>query len=66
MIALVMTACLAAAPSACHDERLLLDMPVGLCVIVGQRFIAEWAGDHPIYRVRPGWRCELARSERPA
>ena len=65
MIALVMTVCLLASPGGCHEERLLLDMPVMWCGIAGQRIVADWLNDHPGYSARPGWRCEEPMSRRP-
>ena len=56
---LVLTICLLAAPSDCHDEHLSVSMEQTTpmqCMIGAQSVIAEWLASRPKWKVTK-WRC---------
>ncbi len=60
MIALVLTVCLAAAPTACKEERPFFEGSLLACATQGQVVAARWISEHPAYTLTR-WRCEAIR-----
>jgi hypothetical protein len=57
LIALVLTVCLAAAPTTCKEERPFFDGSLLACATQGQLLAARWIAEHPAYTLNR-WRCE--------
>ncbi len=58
MAVLVLIFCLIGAPSACREERPMLDqVPLTSCIVQGQQYAQEWLAEHPKW-VLSRWRCE--------
>lgn len=57
MIQIVLTVCLAAAPTSCKEERPYFDGSMLACAIQGQLVAAQWIAQHPAYTLNK-WRCE--------
>lgn len=59
MIDLVLTVCLVASPADCKEERLTYQARAtsAQCMMLSSPYVAEWAGNHPKWRVAR-WRCE--------
>jgi hypothetical protein len=60
LIALVLTVCLASAPSSCKEERPFFDGSLLTCATQGQMLAARWIAAHPAYTLNR-WRCEANR-----
>ena len=61
MIEIVLVVCLASAPTACRDERPLLEVPsLVACLMHGQMAAQRWLDAHPAWHLA-GWRCEVNR-----
>ncbi len=60
MIQLVLTVCLAAAPTTCKEERPFFDGSLLACATQGQLVAARWISEHPAYTLNR-WRCEPSR-----
>jgi hypothetical protein len=58
MVDLILLACALTNPSACREHHLLFQTAGTLqgCVFQAQPYLAQWAGDHPGFRVA-SWRC---------
>ncbi|MEX6506635.1 hypothetical protein [Jiella sp. M17.18] len=54
MVDLILTVCMLANPSSCHDERLTYQAGNGLaqCMMLAMPYVAQWAGDHPKWHVK--------------
>ena len=65
MIQLVLTVCLAAAPTTCKEERPFFEGSMLACATQGQFVAARWIAEHPAYTLAR-WRCEAnTRRETP-
>src|SRR3712207_913441 len=60
VIQLVLTVCLAAAPTTCKEERPFFDGSLLACATQGQLVAARWISEHPAYTLNRG-RCEPSR-----
>ena len=58
MIDLIFLVCALRLPAACVEKHLLFETSGSLnaCMMQAQPYLAQWAGDHPGYRVA-NWRC---------
>lgn len=58
MIELVFAVCLNAEINNCRVERLafLEDVTPAACTMRAMPYLAQWAGDHPQYKIM-GWKC---------
>lgn len=56
MIELILTVCLASAPTECRLERMPFDGFLIGCTMAGQFHAAEWADRHPKWRIKR-WSC---------
>ncbi|WP_395539449.1 hypothetical protein [Neotabrizicola sp. sgz301269] len=62
MIELAFIACLSADPSACEKKSLLFDdISPMICMMTAQPLLAQWAGEHPQWKVAR-WSCGLPRA----
>lgn len=58
MIELVFVACLGAAPADCEQRRMsFVDLTLITCTLAAQPQLAQWASDHPGWRIRC-WTCQ--------
>ena len=55
---LIVLACTLALPSSCREYHVLFQTAGSLqsCMMQAQPYLAQWAGEHPAYRV-VRWRC---------
>ncbi len=59
LIDLILLACSLTDPTACHELFTSYVNPAGsleACTIRAQPYLAQWAGDHPNFRIAR-WRC---------
>ena len=58
MMTIVLSACLIANPGQCKDFRVPIDvdMDPGKCTMVAPPYFAQWADEHPAWRVMR-WKC---------
>ncbi len=58
MVDLILTVCLSANPSHCHDEHLYFESEGSLnqCMFMAPPELAKWVGEHPAVTV-VRWRC---------
>jgi len=62
MIELLFVACMASGAERCEEHSLLFqDMPLQVCTLRAQVVLADWAGQHPDWRIEE-WRCLVAGS----
>ncbi|HKZ95649.1 MAG TPA: hypothetical protein VJ045_01565 [Hyphomicrobiaceae bacterium] len=61
MMTIILSACLIADPKVCKDYRLPLDgdMSAMQCAVNAPPFFAQWAEEHPAWRVMR-WTCQPA------
>lgn len=57
MVHLVLTVCLAAAPTSCKEERPAFDGSLLACALQGQLLASRWIAERPAYTLTR-WRCE--------
>ncbi|GLS42439.1 hypothetical protein [Methylobacterium brachythecii] len=56
---LLLSVCLLAEPSKCHEERINLSFDnqnPAICLRNSQATLAQWAGEHPDLTIK-SWRC---------
>lgn len=61
---LILSVCLISDPTRCMDQRLpeIYEMEnAGRCVAVSMPLAAQWAGEHPGWKIVK-WRCDRAGS----
>ena len=51
MISLIFTACLIENPVQCRDETISAEVTLWECMISSQSVLAQWAVEHPAYRI---------------
>lgn len=58
MVAIILSACLIADPNTCKDYKLPLegDMTTTQCAMFAPPFFAQWADEHPAWKIRR-WKC---------
>jgi hypothetical protein len=58
LVDLILMACALANPSACRERHLLFQTAGSLrgCTMQAQPYLAQWAGEHPGFRIA-SWRC---------
>jgi hypothetical protein len=58
LVDLILLACTLANPGACHEYHVLFQTSGSLqsCMTQAQPYLAQWAGEHPNFRVAR-WRC---------
>ena len=58
LVDLILTVCMTANPSDCHEERLSFEARSSLaqCMMLSSPYVAAWAGDHPQWTVKK-WTC---------
>ena len=63
MMTIILSACLIAEPSQCKDFKIPLNiaesMDTNQCAIQAPPYFAQWAEDHPAWRVMK-WKCQPA------
>lgn len=64
MIELVFIVCLSAAPATCKQHAMqFADLTIMTCASAAQPQLAQWAANHPDWRIRR-WTCQPLREER--
>ena len=58
LVDLVLMACTLTNPAACHEYHMLFSSSGSLrrCVMEAQPYLAQWAGEHPSFRI-VRWHC---------
>ena len=58
IIQLVVAVCLNTNPNVCSEERIsfLEQTTQTACTMRAMPYLAQWAGDHPQYKIM-GWKC---------
>jgi hypothetical protein len=58
LVDLILLACTLALPASCHEYHVLFQTAGSLqsCMRQAQPYLAQWAGEHPAYRV-VRWHC---------
>lgn len=58
LVDLILLACTLANPDVCKEYHMLFQTSGSLqsCVAQAQPYLAQWAGEHPAYRIKR-WRC---------
>jgi hypothetical protein len=58
LVDLVLLACTLADPGACREYHLMFQTAGSLrsCMLQAQPYLAQWAGEHPTFRVAR-WHC---------
>ena len=64
IVDLILAVCLIGNPSQCRDEHLYFEShgSLELCMYEAMPAMAQWAGDHPQWRIK-GFRCEWADAD---
>jgi hypothetical protein len=64
LIDLVVLACAVLDPSACQEYHVLFESNGSLrsCMMQAPPYLAQWAGEHPAYRI-VRWRCAWPEQE---
>lgn len=59
LIDLVLSVCLLSDPSNCKEEHLYFESRGTLtqCMMLSSPYVADWAGNHPDWKVK-SWKCE--------
>lgn len=64
IVDLILLACTITDPSACHEYRMTVQSSGSLqtCAMQAEPYLAQWAEEHPGYRVTR-WRCVWPEQE---
>ena len=59
MIDLILSVCMLSDPNACKEQHLYYESRGSLaqCMMLSMPYVAEWAGEHPDWKVA-SWKCQ--------
>ena len=64
LVDLIIVVCALAAPEQCQEHHILVESHGSLasCMWEAQPFLAQWIGEHPVYRIA-SFRCDWPQRE---
>jgi hypothetical protein len=65
MIDLILSVCMVSQPGTCKEEHLYFESRGTLtqCMMLSSPYVAQWAGDHPQWKVT-SWKCEWPKARK--